>query len=412
MEDVIMARATNKLAANVTRTARKAGKYSDGGGLELVVVTAERRSWRFRYMVKGKAREMSLGSADAVTLAQARDKAADARRLLAQGIDPLDQRQTERAGDEPVHVVTFAEAASQFIAGNEAGWRNPKHRQQWRSTIATYAAPIIGALPVGDVTTSHVMAVLEPIWLVKPETASRLRGRIEVVLNYSRVRGWRDGPNPAMWRGWLQMSLPARRKVKAVEHHAALPWQAMPAFMKELRQREGAGARCLEFAILAAARSGESRGALWSEIDLSNALWTLPAARMKGGRVHRVPLPEPALTVLKAAAEVRDGDAGYVFPGQRDKRPLSDMSLLAVLKRMGHGHLTAHGFRSSFRDWCAENGHAGDIAEAALAHAIGDKTEAAYRRGDMLARRRILMSDWAAFCGSAPADTFVAPSVY
>jgi integrase len=400
-------RSSLKLSPAAVRAARQPGKYGDGNGLWLVVTTPERRAWVLRFMLRGKAREMSLGSTEHVTLAEAREKAIDARRLLAQGTDPLDVRHAERAAQTavPASVTTFAEAAEQYIASHEASWRNPKHRQQWRSTLATHGASI-GPMPVADVDRAAVLSVLEPIWRTVPETATRLRGRIEAVLDYARFQGWRgDSPNPATWRGNLQIALPERRKVRAVEHHAALDWREIPAFMSKLRERDGVGARALEFAILTAARSGEVRLARLSEIDAQAGLWTVPGARMKAGRQHRVPLSEDALAVLRAVAAMREDSApdALVFPGQRPKRPLSDMSLTAALRRMGRGEVTAHGFRSSFRDWAAETGHPADIAEAALAHVVGDKTVAAYQRGDLLERRRALMAEWSAFCTSAEA---------
>jgi integrase len=392
----------HRLTATAVRTMRTPGKYGDGNGLWLVVTTPERRSWSLRYMLRGKSREMTLGSVEHLSLAEARDKATDARRLLAQGIDPLDARRDGRAAlvAKPAQVTTFAEAANRYIAQNEAGWRNPKHRQQWRNTLTTYAFKEIGDMPVADVDTPAVLKVLTPIWTNLPETASRVRGRVEAVLDFARVQGWRDGSNPAVWRGHLALALPAKAKVRKVEHHAALDWGEMPVFMAELRQRDGIGARALEFAILTAARSGELRRALWSEIDTKTALWTVPAARMKAGRQHRAPLSNAALTLLRGVAEGREDGApdALVFPGMRPKRPLSDMSLTAVLRRMNRGDLTAHGFRSSFRDWAAETGHPADIAEAALAHTVGDKTVAAYQRGDLLERRRKLMTAWAKFC--------------
>jgi integrase len=355
-----------------------------------------------RYMLRGKSREMSFGDAERITLKEARNKASEARLLLARGVDPLDQRQIEKAAlaAVPAHRVTFSEAAEQFIANNETGWKNPKHRQQWRNTLATYAAPIIGSLPVADVNTDCVLQVLTAVWETKPETAARLRGRIETILDFARVKGWRDGPNPAVWRGHLQLALPARRKVRAVEHHAAMDWRLLPAFMVKLRQQQGSGALALQFAILTAARSGEVRGASWAEIEHESALWAVAAARMKAQRQHRVPLSGAALDVLRAAAALRQDQApdALVFPGMRPKRPLSDMSLTAVLRRMNHGDVTAHGFRSSFRDWAAETGQPADIAEAALAHVVGDRTVAAYQRGDLLERRRALMDAWATFC--------------
>lgn len=393
----------HKLTAMAVRSMRQPGKYGDGKGLWLVVSTPERRAWVLRFMLRGKSREMTLGGADTVSLAEARARAEDARRLLTQGIDPLEQRQADRTtAAKPVEqVVTFMDAAERYIAQNEAGWRNPKHRQQWRNTIATYVAPVIGAMPVADVATKNVLQVLTPIWTTKPETATRVRGRVEAVLDFARVQGWRDGPNPALWRGHLQLALPSRNKVRAVKHHAALDWREMPAFMTKLRERDSMGARALEFAVLTAARSGEVRGATWGEIDLQRAVWSVPAARMKAKREHRVPLSAPAITLLGAVAATRQQGTPdeFVFPGQEARRPLSDMTLTAVLRRMGRGELTAHGFRSSFRDWAADHGEPADIAEAALAHVVGDKTAAAYRRGDLLDRRRGLMDRWAAFCG-------------
>ncbi|WP_428490112.1 tyrosine-type recombinase/integrase [Rhodopila sp.] len=397
------ARGAHRLTAMAVRGLRQPGKYGDGDGLWLVVATPERRAWVLRYMRQGKSHEMTLGNVDIVGLAEARERASDARRLLAQGIDPLDQRHAAREvrPTAPAHLTTFAEAAERYLGQHEAGWRNPKHRQQWRNTLATYAHPSLGALPVTDVGTPEVLRVLSPLWSTKPETASRVRGRIEAILDYARVQGWRDGPNPALWRGHLQLALPARAKVRAVQHHAALDWRETPAFMAKLRARDSFGARALEFAILTAARSGEVRGATWAEVDIERATWIIPAPRMKAKRQHRVPLSAPAVAIIKAMAALRQDDApsGFVFPGMRQSRPLSDMSLTAVLRRMGRGELTAHGFRSTFRDWVSEGTtYAGEMAESALAHAVGSKVEAAYRRGDLLAKRAEMMADWAAFC--------------
>ncbi len=388
-----------KLTASGVQNKREPGRYGDGDGLWLEVATPQRRAWFLRYMRNGKARTMALGDADGVSLKQAREKAADARKLLGQGIDPIDQRRASREAETAAQAkrTTFGEAAQQYIAGHEPGWRNPKHRQQWRNTLSTYAEPVIGNLPVGAVTTEQVLEVLNPIWRTRPETATRVRGRIEQVLSYSIARGWRDGPNPAVWRGHLQLMLPAKGKVRAVEHHAALDWREAPAFMVELRARASFGARALEFLILTAVRSGEVRGATWDEFDLATRTWTIPAARMKAARPHRVPLSEPALGILRAMAKLKDG-SGLVFLGQKHGTPLSDMTLTAVLRRMGRNDLTAHGFRSTFRDWAAENTHhPNHVVELALAHAIGDKVEAAYRRGDLFEKRQALMADWAAY---------------
>lgn len=386
-----------RLTASGVQAKRQPGRYGDGGGLWLEVATPERRAWFLRYMRNGKARTMSLGDAQHVSLKQAREKAIDAHKLLAEGIDPIDHRRANRAAETAAQAkrTTFAEAAQQYIAGHEAGWRNPKHRAQWRSTLSTYAEPIIGALAVQAVTTEQVLEVLNPIWRVRPETASRVRGRIEQVLSYAIARGWRDGPNPAVWRGHLQLMLPAKGKVRAVAHHAAMDWREAPAFMAELRRRSSFGASALEFLVLTGVRSGEVRGARWEEVDLDARTWTIPAARMKAARPHRVPLSASALGILRAMAELKDG-SGLVFHGQKYGTPLSDMSLTAVLRRMNRGELTAHGFRSTFRDWAAETTHhPNHVVELALAHSIGDKVEAAYRRGDLFEKRQTLMDDWA-----------------
>jgi integrase len=300
-------------------------------------------------------------------------------------------------------AMTFRAVTNAYLAAHEAGWRNPKHRAQWRATLKTYVFPHFGELPVADVNTGHVMAALEPIWREKAETASRLRGRIEAVLDYAAARGWRTGENPARWRGHIANLLPRRSKIARVEHHAALPWQDISAFLIDLRSRDGLGARALEFAILTAARTGEVLGARWSEINLDEAVWTVPAKRMKAGQEHRVPLSDAALAIVRALLPLRPADdaegKAFVFPGARRSRPLSGMAMLMLLRRMGRADLTAHGFRSTFRDWAAEcTGYAREVAEAALAHTLRDKVEAAYRRGDLFEKRRRLMDDWAAFC--------------
>jgi integrase len=381
------------------RRMRTPGKYNDGQGLILHVITKDRRNWFLRYMRAGKERMMGLGSADVVSLDDAREKAQAARKLLAASIDPIDSRRAEHQAIQAQQAakVTFAVAAAHYIAAHEAGWRNPKHRQQWRNTLTAYVEPIIGAVPVADVDANMVLRVLQPIWNVKPETASRVRSRVEMVLDYATARGWRTGSNPAIWRGNLKLMLPGRAKVRAVKHHAALDWREAPAFMAELRERDGMGAAALVFAILTAARSGEVRGARWTEIDIEHAVWTVPAARMEGGREHRVPLSASALVILAGQRKLRD-DSGLVFHGHRHGTPMSDMTLTAVLRRMGRGDLTQHGFRSTFRDWVADCGkYPADIAEAALAHTTGDKTVVAYKRTDLFDPRRKLMADWAAF---------------
>ncbi len=370
-------------------------------------------------MRQGKAREMGLGRADAagedgLSLAKARDKAAALHRLVADGIDPLAQRDADLAAEAARKAAeqaaaanrkTFKEAAEAFIGSHEAGWRNAKHRQQWQNTLDTYADPVIGTLPVASVATEHVLDILTPLWTTKPETASRLRQRIERVLDYGRVRGWRDGENPARWRGHLDHLLPARSKVAKVEHHAALPWRDLPGFMARLRAQDGVSPRALELCILTATRTSETLNATWSEFDLEAGVWTIPGGRMKAGREHRVPLSEPAVTLLRGLLPLRNPDRGdWVFPGQRLGRPLSNMAMEMVLRRMEQGDVTVHGTaRSSFRDWVAERTNfPREVAEAALAHVVANKTEAAYARSDLFEKRRKLMAEWARFCTRIP----------
>ena len=396
-------RIANRLTATAVRTA-KVGRHGDGNGLSLIVTAPDRRHWQFRYMRNLKGREMNLGNAAHVTLAEARQRAAECHKMLSQGVDPLDQKRASRGVQEPSAARTFAAVAEQYIAAHEASWRNEKHRYQWRQSLNSYAYPEIGSKDVASIEMEHVLSVLRPIWITKTETASRLRGRIETILAYATANKWRTGSNPTTWRGNLQMVLPAPDKVARVEHHAALPWQEMPAFWTELCERDGMGTVCLQFTILTAARSGEARGARWGEIDLRAALWIVPAARMKIGKPHRVPLSDAALVVLKAAAEARTdhNQTALVFPGLKRAEPMSDMTLGAVLKRMARGDLTVHGFRSTFRDWAAEATDAANhVVEQALAHVIGNSVEAAYRRGDLFEKRRTLMADWASFCSRA-----------
>lgn len=382
---------------------KEPGLYGDGAGLWLKVTEQGSKSWIFRFTRAGRERWMGLGSFPDVSIAEARDTAAEYRKKIRNGIDPLQEKQDLAAALQVsrAKAVTFDWCAEQYINAHKAGWKNAKHVDQWRSTIATYARPIVGALTVDKIDTAHVMKVLEPIWNTKAETASRLRGRIESVLDWATVRKYRSGDNPARWKAHLDNLLPARSKLARVKHHAALPWLDMGEFMFELRKQDGIGARALEFAILTAARSGEVRGMTWAEVDLKSRMWIIPAQRMKAGNEHRAPLTEQALQVLR---KVKDGimptDTDFVFPGQKTAKPLSDMSLTAVLRRMGRADITVHGFRSSFRDWAAEaTNYPRDMAEMALAHTVGDKVEAAYRRGDMLEKRRNMMDDWAKHCG-------------
>ncbi len=406
-----MAQKSNALTAAVVKNA-KPGRYGDGNGLYLFVRSPSARFWLFRYTMPGaKMREMGLGRAGAgnecVTLAEARDKAAALFKLVRSGVDPLAQREADAAAakaeaqEAAIRRVTFKTVAERYLAAHAASWKNPKHASQWGNTLEAYAYPHMGDLPVADVATAHVLAALEPIWTAKPETAGRVRGRIEAVLDYAKTVALRAGENPARWKGHLSQTLPARGRVAAVEHHAALPWKDVGGFLAALRQQAGNGARALEYAILTAARTGEVLGATWTEVDLAAKIWTVPAERMKAKREHRVPLPEPALAVLAAMGELRKdaNPAAMIFPGGRDKKPLSNMAMGMTLRRMKRANLTVHGFRSTFRDWTAETtNYPREVAEAALAHVLGDKVEAAYRRGDLFEKRRRLMDDWSAFC--------------
>jgi integrase len=405
------------VALTVKRVARllaagQPGKHLDSGsadsvrGLHLVVVNSKNASWQLRYQLGGKVRWMGLGSARDVPLALARDKARQARLKLVDKVDPLEQRRQERAvqAAAALRMLTFAEAAHAFHQQHEAGWRNPKHAAQVLQTLKTYAFPTIGSLPVDIIDTPLVLRVLRPIWTTVPETASRVRGRIESVLGWATVSGYRTGDNPARWKGHLEEALPKRSAVAKVEHHAALAYRDIPAFMADLRTREGVAAQALAFTILTAARTGEVIGATWDEVDLDEGVWTIPAGRMKAAKEHRVPLSEPALEILRNA--YREDGNDHVFIGGHSGAPLSNMAMTAVLKRMGYvGErlVTTHGFRSSFRDWAAERtGFAREVVEQALAHTIPNKVEAAYRRGDLFAKRGKLMQAWASYCLSPP----------
>lgn len=401
-----MPKQTGKLTVRtITALLKKRGRHCDGNGLYLQVRTIGSASWLFRYMIDGRAREMGLGPYPAVALAEARRLAVAQRALLARRHDPLEIRRQS----EPVKevVLTFQEAAAALIEAKRAGWRNAKHADQWRNTLATYAFPEIGGMGVDCIQTEHVLRVLSPIWTSKPETASRLRGRIESVLSWATARRLRTGENPARWRGHLDHLLAAPGKVRAVEHHPALPWREIPAFMQALRWQEGHAARALAFCVLTASRSNETLAARWPEIDTEARCWTIPAERMKARREHRVPLSDAAVALLAGLPRIEGCD--YLFPGQRTGRSLSSMAMLALLQRMGRSDLTVHGFRSTFRDWCAEaTNYPREIAEQALAHTVGNKAEAAYWRGDVFDKRRALMQAWAQWC-MTPAVPNVVP---
>jgi integrase len=397
-----MVRTTGRLTALKVERAKQPGMYADGGGLYLQV-TEGGASWLYRFMLNKRARWMGLGPLALYGLAEARALALDARRLRHQGVDPIEARRAARAQTrlDAAKAMTFQQCADRYIAAHRPGWRNGKHAAQWEATLVTYAGPVIGPLPVQAIDTALVMKVIEPIWETKPETASRLRGRIENVLDWARVRGYREGENPARWRGHLDHLLPARGKVRRVEHHAALPYAELPGLLVALREQQGIAARALEFTILTASRTGETIGARWSEFDLLNKTWTVPAERMKASREHRVPLSARALAIVQEMQALRPaGEAnGFVFRGGKAGRALSNMAFLMLLRRMGRDDLTAHGFRSSFRDWAAERTHfPSEVVEMALAHAVGSKVEAAYRRGDLFGKRRRLMEAWATFC--------------
>ncbi|MDP9153715.1 MAG: tyrosine-type recombinase/integrase [Pseudomonadota bacterium] len=369
-------------------------------GLALQISSTGARSWIFRAMVGGKRREMGLGAYPAVSLKQAHEKAQAKRDLIQQGVDPILARKEAASllRANQALEMTFEEAAKQFITTKSHEWKNAKHGDQWKNTLAEYAYPVIGKVMVRHIGRDHVLAILSPIWSTKTETASRLRGRIENVLDWARVKGLRTGDNPAAWRGNLDHLLSTPSRTKTVRHHAALPIEAMGGFMVFLRATDTTAARCLEFAILTAARSGEARGAGWTEIDMQKGIWTIPGDRMKARKEHRVPLSEAAIKLLDAMPRVKDCD--LVFASPRGK-VLSDMTLLAILRRAKIA-ATPHGFRSTFRDWVGEHtNHPRELAEVALAHVKGDQSEAAYWRGDILERRRKMMCDWATFISTA-----------
>lgn len=369
------------------------GRYSDGGGLYLVVSKSGAKAWVFLYMRGGKRRELGLGALQDVPVADARTKAATLRAVLDKGGDPQAERDRQRAEAAP--AVTFKAAAEQYIAAHKAGWRNAKHAQQWENTLTTYAYPELGTLSVSAVGVGNVLKVLSSVWTEKPETAARVRGRIETVLDYAKARGWRSGDNPARWKGTLDHLLPARGKVRRVKHHPAMPYAQVPAFLVKLAAQEGSAALALRFAILTAARTGEVIGARWAEMDLEAATWTIPGERMKAGRDHRVTLNEAAAALLSELPRVGE----HVFVGLQRGEPLSNMALLMLLRRMEVEGVTVHGFRSSFRDWAAEQTNfPREVIEAALAHAPTDKVEAAYLRTDHFEKRRLLLAAWGRYC--------------
>jgi integrase len=384
-----MARKVHRLSARSVATLTKIGLHADGNGLYLSISTNGGRRWIYLYRRDGRRREKGLGSARTVSLKDARLAAEAVRKQIREGIDPIDSKV------KPVTAKTFSECAKAFIASNEKAWKNPKHRDQWKNTLKTYAEPHIGKLSIDRIYVDDVLKAVEPIWTTKSETASRVRGRIEAVLDWAAARGYRGPDNPARWRGHLDKVLPPIRKIAKVQHHPALPYKDIPAFMDNLRKRDGISARALEFTILTAARTGEVIGAKWDEIDDNKKVWTVPADRMKAGVEHQVPLSDHAIALLKGIPK----DSDFIFVGMKPTEGLSNMSMLATLKRMDRSDLTTHGFRSTFRDWAAETTEfPNELVEMALAHTIRNKAEAAYRRGNLLERRRVLMDVWSAYC--------------
>ena len=385
-----MAREIHRLTAVTVKALSEPGRYADGNNLYLSISSNGGKRWVFFYKFRGKQREMGLGSARTVKLQDARKKADDARQSLADGIDPIAAKGRQSG-------LTFEQCATRYIAAHKPGWKNAKHAAQWELTLKAYAYPAIGSSFVADIDTAAVKSVIGPIWESKNETAARVRGRMEQVLDWARVHGYREGDNPARWRGHMDKLLASRKRVRKRGHHAALPYTGLPDFWKALRAQNGIAAKSLAFVILTATRTTEATGSAWSEIDAD--IWTVPGIRMKGGRQHRVPLTATALDILKDIEPLSEGRTSLIFPGGVKGKPQSENAMLALLKRMDAGNVTVHGFRSSFRDWAAEEtSHPRDVVEMALAHAIESDTEAAYRRGDMLDKRRVLMEDWAKFC--------------
>lgn len=402
-----MARHTRRLTDLKVKSLKQAGMHLDGDGLYLRITDGGTKSWIFRFKFSGRLRDMGCGKYPTVGLAGAREMAADAYALVQRGIDPIEARKVQAEPAPAKHIVTFAEAAERYVAAHEGNWRNVKHRQQWRNTLTDFAYPIIGKSDVAVIATDDVLRILEPIWQTKAETASRVRGRIEIVLNWAKVRKLRDGDNPAAWRGHLAHLLPARNKKRTVKHHAAMPWAEVPAFISELRDSDAAGAKALVMTILCALRRAEVMESVWDEFDLPARLWTIPKERMKGGVAFRVPLTGAVMAILDDLPQLHGSP--YVFPGLRKGRPLSHPVMLELLRKMRPG-LTVHGFRSSFRDWAGDaTNFPRDTVEMCLAHTIDSDVEAAYRRSDMIEKRRTVMDAWASFCGRGTTDGKVVP---
>jgi len=395
----VVTRTLNRLSALKVARAKQPGMYADGGGLYLRVAEGGSKQWVFRYAVGTRDRDMGLGPVHTLTLPEAREKAREARLLRLEGIDPIEAKRARMAALKAAdaRAMTFKQCAEGFIRDNEASWTSARHRQEWVGSLVRLVYPTLGSLPVAAIDTPLVLKVLKPIWEKTPETASRVRGRIENVLGWATVHHYRAGDNPARWGGLLEHALPARSKIAKVEHHAALPYAEIGAFVAELRQDSGVAAACLQFITLTAARLDEARSATWDEIDLPNRIWIVPARRMKADKEHRVPLSAGAVVILKQMQEIRQSD--YVFPGRLEGRPIGDNTIWRLAKEAAGSDITIHGLRSSFRDWAAERtSFPREVAEMALAHAIPNAVEAAYRRGDLFEKRRRLMDAWAEFC--------------
>jgi integrase len=389
-----------QLTTRKIETAKKPGYYCDGAGLYLQVSKYGTKSWAYRFMLNGRSREMGLGSIATFTLKEARERARECRQLVAKGIDPIEERKAKRdaAQVQEAARITFQQAAEQYMSAHSSSWKNGKHRDQWKTTLESYAYPVMGKLPVDAIDLPHVLKVLEPIWHTKTETASRLRGRIERILAWATVRKYRRGENPARWTGHLSEMLPSKQKIRKARHLPALPFAELSAFMAELQKRQRISARALEFTILTAARTSEVIGAKWAEV--ADGLWTVPGERMKGGKEHAIPLSKRAVEILENLPRESD----YVFPGARHGARIGSTAMLELLRGMKGDGLTVHGFRSTFRDWAGDQTNfAREVIEAALAHRLKDKAEAAYRRSDALEKRRRLMEAWARYCNSPAA---------
>jgi integrase len=386
-----------RLTDRKVKTEKRPGLYADGGSLYMRVAEGGSKQWVFRFVVNGRLRDMGMGSVHTLSLAEAREKAREARKLRLEGKDPIDERNAQRGAAVATSAkqITFKECGEQYIREHAKKWTNPKHGEQWKSTLETYVYPVLGKLPVGTIDTPLVLKVLKPLWERAPVTASRVRGRIEQILGWATVHHYRSGPNPAQWRGHLQHALPALSQIAKIEHHAALPYTEISALMAKLPQNSSVVARCLEYIVLTAARMTEATDSTWDEIDLATATWTIPGSRTKNGEEHRVPLSAAAVAVLRQMQAIRT--SVYVFPGLRAGRPVGRNAVWELGKTLG---TTVHGLRSTFRDWAAERTNfPRELAEKALAHIVGDETERAYQRGDLLEKRRKLMDAWAEFCG-------------